>query len=598
MVAEEHRWDLTALFDSFEQWQTEYAVCKQQSEQNSWQHLQKYRGRLASPQQLAELLKSYFETSRALERLYTYAHLRNDEDIAAEEPKKAYQILLNDLHDFYRSMAWMEPELLALSDEECQKLLLSPLLSEYRFYLEKIFHLRPHTLSIEGEELLARANKALQAPSKGYSALHNADFKFGQVKDGEGKSHTLTHGSYGLMLRSPDRFLRKAAFEAMHSQYRAYENTIAELLQGAVQSHVFNAQARHYKSALQAALYPNNIDVEVYHNLIKAVHDHLPVLHEYMKLRKEVLQVDQLQPYDLYLPLVADVDIRMNYDEARQIVIDSVKPLGDEYGDFLRKGLHEERWVDRFENKNKRSGAYSSGCYQSPPYILMNYKNLLRDVSTLAHEAGHSMHSLLSNITQLYHDSRYPIFLAEIASTFNEQLLMEQLLERYTSKQQQAFLLTEKIEEMRTTIFRQTLFAEFELFIHESVEQNIPLTPALMRDKYMELNRLYYGQELIVDELLGTEWARIPHFYYNFYVYQYATGLSAAIACYRSVREGGKEELDRYLQLLRSGGSDYPLNLLEKAGIDMRSGKPVASALESFGSLLRDLRALLPQIAV
>jgi oligoendopeptidase F len=344
---------------------------------------------------------------------------------------------------------------------------------------------------------------------------------------------------------------------------------------------------------LQAALFPKNIDPKVYHALIEAVHSKISSLHKYFRLRKKLLKLKEVHLYDLFIPLTQQFDKKYSYDEAEQLVIESVKPLGEEYTKLLHDGLKKGRWVDRYENQNKRSGAYSSGCYDSMPYILMNYKGILRDLYTLSHEAGHSMHSLLSRQTQPYHYSDYAIFVAEVASTFNEELLSHTLLQKVQSKEERAFLLCEMIEDIRSTLFRQTMFAEFELFLHETIEKREPLTPAVLKHKYLELNHLYFGNEVVLDQLIAIEWARIPHFYYGFYVYQYATGISAAIALSEQVLHGGKKEKDAYLNFLRSGSSDYPLALLKKAGIDMCSPKPIVAAIEKFSAMVNELESLL-----
>jgi oligoendopeptidase F len=337
---------------------------------------------------------------------------------------------------------------------------------------------------------------------------------------------------------------------------------------------------------LEAALYPKNIDLDVYHALIKAVRSKASLLHRYMKLRKKILGVKELHCYDLYVPLVPSVDMKFGYDEAEDLVINSMKPLGNKYVDLLHDGLKKGRWVDRYENQNKRSGAYSSGCYDSMPYILMNYKGILRDVFTLAHEAGHSMHSLFSRQSQPYHYSDYAIFVAEVASTFNEEFLMQTLIQKAKSPKEKAFLLNEKLEDIRGTLFRQVCFAEFELFIHELAEKRIPMTPKVLKDKYLELTAFYFGPGVTIDPEIAIEWARIPHFYYNFYVYQYATGIAASMALAEHVRNDGAKAREKYLEFLRSGSSDYPINLLAKAGVDMRSPEPVIDAMHEFETLL------------
>ncbi|MFQ5729981.1 MAG: oligoendopeptidase F, partial [Waddliaceae bacterium] len=534
---------------------------------------------------------------RKIDKLYTYAHLRHDEDIAKDKYKIAYLQILDICHGFAQESAWFEPELLSLPDETIENFLSSPILQSYRFHLEKILRLKEHTLSAEKEELLALTGKALETPRKAFSAINDADFTFGKVKDRQGEEREITHASYGIFIRDHDRQLRQKAFKQYHMKYMGFENTLCELVSGQVQCHLVNAQARGYPSCMEAALFPNNIDAKVYHALIKAVNDNLHPLHRYMELRKKVLGIEELHLYDMYVPLTADIDIKIPYKEAEEVIIEAVEPLGPEYQNALKEGLQRERWVDRYENRNKRSGAYSSGCFDSIPYILMNYKELLRDVFTLAHEAGHSMHSLLSHQNQPFCYSKYPIFLAEVASTFNEDLLTRLLLKRAQKKEEKIFLINQKIEDIRATLFRQTLFAEFELLIHELAEKNIPLTPTHLKEEFRKLNTKYFGDLPVIDPEIDIEWARIPHFYYNFYVYQYATGISAAIALTERVVKGGKEERDSYLSFLKGGCSRYPVDLLQLAGVDMRKTEPVEQTIHTFNGLVDQLENLLePQI--
>ncbi len=592
-VKQTDKWNVEALFPQYEGWQKECLNFIREKDQPRWPEIANYKGRLGeSPQTLKAALDLVFSIERKLSLYYTYAHLRHDEDIADEAHKTGYNRILSALHDFNQETAWFEPELLALSDNTIKAYLDSPVLAEYRFHIEKIVRVKKHMLSPQEEELLALSGKALQATQKAFGAINDADFKFGTVKDSQGAEQELTHALYGLYVRDQDRTLRENAFKRLHGQFQNYENTLTELLNGHVQGHLFNAKARKYKSCLEAALFPKNIDVDVYHALIKAVNAKIGVHHRYIKLREKVI-TGPLHLYDMYVPLSAEIDIKMPYQEAEEVIVESVAPLGPEYQNALRKGLKEQRWVDRYENSNKRSGAYSSGCYDSMPYILMNYKDVLRDVFTLAHEAGHSMHSLLSHKAQPYHYGDYPIFLAEVASTFNEDLLTRLLLKRAKSKEEKIFLINQKIEDIRTTLFRQTMFAEFELLIHTLAEQNTPLTPKLLREEYSKLNGKYFGKEVIIDTEAESEWSRIPHFYNNFYVFQYATGISAALALADRVVSGGAEERDAYLNFLKSGSSRYPIDILQGAGVDMRTPQPVIAAIDKFDGLVSELERLL-----
>ncbi len=587
-------WNVEALYNNFSEWEQDFNTHFPDKKPPRWPELQQFQGTLSKgPQVVRECLEFLFNTQRTIEKLYVYAHLRHDEDITNDTYKTAYQKMMAIYHQFAQEASWFEPELLALPESALNELLNSDEIAPYKFHLEKIVRIKDHTLSPENEMLLALSGKALQTAHKAFSAINDADFLFGSVKDGKGEDKEITHANYGLYIREHDRVLRENAFRSYHGKYQSYENTLAELLSGQTEAHVFNAKARKYGSSLEAALFPKNIDVQVYHSLIKAVNNNLDALHRYFALRKKVMGVGELHLYDMYVPLTEDVEITMDFDSAIDVVTESVSPLGDAYQTSLRSGLASERWCDRFENRNKRSGAYSSGCYDSMPYILMNFKDKLRDVFTLAHEAGHSMHSLLSHQNQPYHYGDYPIFLAEVASTFNEDLLNRLLLQRADKKEEKIFLINQQIEDIRATLFRQTMFAEFELKIHELAEAGMPLTPTLLKKEYMELNKRYFGESVFVDDEIAIEWARIPHFYYNFYVYQYATGISAALALSERVNAGSMEEREAYLSFLKGGSSRYPIELLKMAGVDMTTPAPVEAAIKKFSARVDELEKLL-----
>jgi oligoendopeptidase F len=592
-VAEENRWNVEALYPTFDDWQTEFEHVNRTTAPR-WPELAAYRGRLSeNPETLKAALELQFSVERALTKLHTYAHLRHDEDIADDSFKAAYQKITALYYDFAHESAWFEPELLEVDAALLENLLKSSQLAEYRFHLEKIIRVKKHMLSPDQEALLALSANAMQSSSKAFSAMNDADLDFGCVSDSRGVSHPLTHAQYGVYIRDQDRVLRANTFKTLNGKYQEYENTLCELLNGQVQTHLFNAKARHYESCLEAALFPKNIEVDVYHSLINAVNDEISALHDYFELRAKVQKFPSLHLYDMYVPLMEDVEMKMSYQEAEDVVIQSVAPLGAEYQSLLRKGMKEQRWVDRHEKKIKRSGAYSSGCYDSVPYILMNYKETIKNVFTLAHEAGHSMHSLLTHTNQPYQYGNYPIFLAEVASTFNEELLMQELVKRAKTKAEKIFLINEKIEDIRGTLFRQTMFAEFELLIHTFAEKNIPLTPKMLKEEYRKLNAKYFGPAVTLDVEAEMEWARIPHFYYNFYVFQYSTGISAALALADRVTQGGEKERQDYLSFLKGGSSLYPIEMLKKAGVDMRTPEPVKAAIGKFRLLVTELKGLL-----
>ncbi len=591
-VPEKDRWNVSALYADKQAWSKDFLEIRGKGKEPSFPNLKAHQGHLKDPKAASAFFAAYFDLDRKLSKLYTYAHLRSDEDLGNDEFKSDLGRISELFHAFGLETSWVEPEILSLSEADYQLLVKNPGLKDYTFHLEKIGRMRPHTLSSSQEELVALTGRALGASHRSFGALNNADLTFDPAVDSKGKEHPLSNGSYLSHLRSPDRALRKSAFLNLHAGYEKFANTLCELIQGQVQSHLFTAKARKFDSCLESALHPHAIDKEVYTNLIAAVRKNLPLMHEYVAFRKEQMGLDKIHIYDLYSPLVQEVDIKMDYKEACEVVANSVGPLGEKYQDVLRKGLVQDRWVDVFENTRKRGGAYSSGCYDSMPYILMNYHGTFGDVTTLAHEAGHSMHSFLSRTNQSYVYSDYPIFVAEVASTFNEQLLLKMMKENAKSNEELAYLVNDEIERIRGTIFRQTMFAEFELQLHTWAEEGVPLTPELLKETYLKLNRDYYGPDLVLDPELAIEWARIPHFYYNFYVYQYATGLSAAMALNQKAL-ASEEALSRYLEFLSSGGSQYPLDLLEKAGVDMRSPEPVDAALSRFKDLTVQLKELM-----
>jgi len=588
-IPEQDRWNVAALYSDPEIWKNDLQQTKGQEKTPYWPELKSYQGKLSDPSVAASFFEYYFGLDRKLAKLHTYAHLRLDEDLGNDLFKHDFGLISTLLHQFQLESSWIEPEILSLSEADYRHMTSHPSLKPYQFYLERLGRMRPHTLTPEMEELMALSGKALDTAYRAFGALNNADMTFKPALDSKGEEHPLSNGSYLSYLRSPDRNLRKTAFQNLHHAYEAHANSLCELIQGQVQSHLFFARARKFDTCLDAALFPHAVDRAVYSNLIASVRRNLPLMHEYIAMRKKQMKLDQIHVYDLYVPLVDEVEIKMSYKDACKAVVDSVAPLGSEYQNTLRQGLMEDRWVDVFENARKRSGAYSSGCYDSMPYILLNYHGNFTDVQTLAHEAGHSMHSHLSRNHQPYIYSQYSIFVAEVASTFNEQLLLSEMKKKAKTKQEITYLINDEIERIRGTIFRQTLFAEFELQLHEWAEQGVPLTPALLKKRYLELNRDYYGPDIVLDPELEIEWARIPHFYYNFYVYQYATGLSAAMALYLKV-PNSKEARGRYLEFLSSGGSKYPLDLLERAGVNMRSPEPVDAALKRFGELVGELK--------
>jgi oligoendopeptidase F len=588
-IPSKNKWNVEALYSDSSSWMKDLSAIKGREGSPRWPQLKGFQGKLSDPKALNEFMQQYLSLDRKLSKLATYAHLRLDEDLGNDEFKRNYGLITSINHDFRMETSWLEPEILALSDQTIQRLVSEPSLAPYRFHLERILRARPHMLSADKEELLALSGKALESSYKAFAALNNADMTFNPAIDSSGKEHSLTNGTYSSLIHSTDRALRKSSMFNLHLGYQNHINTLCELLQGQTQTHVFNARARHFPDCVTAALFTNQIDPSVVYQLVEAVKKGRAFMEEYLELRKSVLQLDELHAYDLSSRLIEEVDMKLTYEEACQAVIESVAPLGKAYQDSLRKGLQEDRWVDPFENAKKRSGAYSSGCYDSMPYILMNFHGTLYDIMTLAHEAGHSMHSFFARENQPYIYAQYPIFVAEVASTFNEQLLMDHLMKIAKSKKEKAYLINDQIDRILGTIFRQTLFAEFELKIHQLAEQGQPLTPSLLNRIYGELMREYHGSLFVMDPELEVGWARIPHFYYDFYVYQYATGMSAAMALHEQVLQSSVAR-DRYLKFLSSGGSKYPLDLLKEAGIDMTTSAPIDAALKRFAYLVKELK--------
>ena len=593
-VAQNDRWNIEALYPSFDAWQKELAAFIESEQPPHFTRFRQYESKLSeSPEHLAEALTTAEEISRKLEKLHAYALLQKDVDLTCHNAKTAYGTISELMKQFSQAQSFLDPEILALSDETIACYQEHPGLTNYRFLLEKIYRNKPHTLTKEQEELLSLTTQPLDRFSRAFSAISDADFRFSPVYDASGDSHELTHSSFYQMLLSPDVTLRKNSFKSYYNKYLKYENTLCELLTGYVQGAYCMAKARKFPSTLHAAMHSSNIDPAVYHTLISTVRSRIDVLHRYISLRKKVLNLQELHTYDLYCPLVPSVQTEYSFDQAVDTVLKALQPLGSEYVTTLEKGLKVDRWVDRYENKGKRTGGYSLGNYDSMPYILMNFDGSFNSVLTLAHESGHSMHTHYTRSSQPYIYAHYDLFVAEVASLFNEGLVFKHFLKNCKNNQEKASILSEALDRMRAALFRQTLFAEFELFMHECVKNSIPLTPKLLKDKYQELVVFYHGPDLTVDTEVGIEWSRVPHFYRAFYVYQYATGISAALALNERVLNDGEEGLKDYHGFLKAGGSDYPLNILKKSGVDMTSNVPIHKAIDQFASYLTTLESLL-----
>ncbi|WP_242221154.1 oligoendopeptidase F [Bacillus cereus group sp. BfR-BA-01380] len=586
----ENTWRLEDIFQTDAEWETEFQAVKELLPKMTG-----FKGKLGeSANTLLEALQYEDEISMRLGKLYTYAHMRYDQDTT----NSSYQALNDRAKSLYSqvssNMAYIVPEILTISEETLQSFLQeSKELKVYEHALEEITHQRPHVLSEAEEALLAQASEVMSASSNTFGILNNADLKFPSIQDENGEEVEVTHGRYIQFLESDDPRVRHDAFHAVYETYGKYKNTFASTLNGAIKRNNFYANVRKYDSARQGALSNNNIPESVYDQLVETVNENLHLLHRYIDIRKRALGLDELHMYDLYTPLVPEAKMNVTYEEAQDILLQSLHVLGEEYVEILKEA-YENRWVDVYENKGKRSGAYSSGAYGTNPYVLMNWHDNVNNLFTLAHEFGHSVHSYYTRKTQPYVYGDYSIFVAEVASTCNEALLNDYLLKTTDDKKKRLYLLNHYLEGFRGTVFRQTMFAEFEHVIHQKVQEGHAVTPDMLTDIYYELNKKYFGDSLVIDKEIGLEWSRIPHFYYNYYVYQYATGFSAATALSKQILEEGKPAVERYInEFLKAGSSDYPIEVLKKAGVDMTSSEPVKEAMQVFEEKLNELEALL-----
>ena len=589
-VPKEYTWDLESVYATDDEWEQDF-----QKVTDMIPRLASFQGKLGeSGQRLLEALQTRDEVYMVLERLASYAQMRSDQDQANSK----YQALDDRATTLWAKVAaagaYMTPEILAISEEQLEQFMASePGLQLYRHELDDLRREKEHVRSPEVENLLAQVSEVGSAPSTIFSMLENADLKFPKVKDEQGREVELTEGRFIRFLQSPNRSVREGAFKALYATYGKFRNTLAATYGASVKKDIFYARARNYPSARAMALSASNIPESVYDNLVEVVHQNMPTLHRYVQLRKRLLGLDELHMYDLYVPVVPDVDKKIPYQEAVETVLNALAPLGEEYVAIAREGLTTARWVDIYENEGKRSGAYSGGAYTTHPFILLNYQDNLNSMFTLAHELGHSMHSYFSRKNQPFVYGNYTIFVAEVASTFNEALLTHYLLQTTSDEKLRMYLVNHELEKFRTTLYRQTMFAEFEHLAHVRAEEGQALTQDWLCKTYYELNQQYYGTEgVVVDQEIEMEWGRIPHFYTPFYVYQYATGLSAAVALSQQVLTEGKPAVDRYLGFLKKGGSDYSINLLKGAGVDMTSPEPVQQALQVFARYLDQMEQM------
>ncbi len=583
------KWAIQDLYPNDEMWNQEYNKVEVMIPK-----LASYEGKaISSAEELYNFLSLKDKTSLLLERLFVYSNQRYHEDTA----DATYQRLSDKASmlavKFEGAISFFNSEIMKLSEanleqyyKECDKL------EFYRRYLDNLIRRKPHILGEAEEKLLAAAGEISEAPSTIFSMFNNADIKFSTILNENQQEVQVTHGRYTSFLQSNDRRVRKDAFEAMYAPYISYKNTLASLYTANLKQESFYAKARKYSSSMAMELDDSNIPLKVYDNLIQVVNEKLPLLHRYMDIRKKCLGLKELHMYDLYVPMVADISITINFEEAKKLVQEGLKPLGEEYQTILKEG-YQNGWIDIYENQGKRSGAYSWGAYGTHPYVLLNFQNNLNHTFTLCHEMGHAIHSYYSDHNQQYIYAGYKIFVAEVASTCNEALLMHYLLSTTTDKQKRAYLINYQLEQFRTTLYRQTMFAEFEKITHQRVAEGEPLTADSISKIYHDLNVKYFGNQVVIDDEIDMEWARIPHFYTPFYVYQYATGYSAAIALSKRILEGGQKEVNDYLNFLKGGSSKDPIDLIKGAGVDMTKTESIEEALTVFESMLDEMEKLI-----
>ncbi|MDK0626073.1 oligoendopeptidase F [Clostridium perfringens] len=587
-IPESDKWRIDKIYETPAKWNEELNKLKEEAPK-----LKDFEGKLGNKEDLKAFLLLNEKLSRKLGKLYVYAHMRSHEDTSNPE----MQSLVNKIDpysaEFSSYTAYFVPEILSLKEGTIENFINEDKdLKQYKIYFEMILNEKPHILSKEVESVLASVSDCLGAPESIYSMLTNSDMTFGEIVDESGRKVELTEGNYISFIKSKDRKVREAAFKLLFGTYKKYENTLATSLTSSIKNFVFESKTRKYNSSLEASLKPNNIPVEVYYNALKTVDENMDALHRYVRIKKKLLNLEEIHMYDLYVPVIECKKEHLEYKDAISLVEEGLKPLGKEYLDIFNEGINEG-WIDVYENKGKRSGAYSWGSYDTMPYVLLNYNYELNDASTLAHEMGHSIHSYYTRKTQPYIYGDYSLFCAEVASTTNEILLIHHLIEKETDKNKKLYLINQELEQIRTTVFRQLMFAEFELKTHEAIENGESLTSEVLCKMWKDINIKYFGKDMNVDEEISIEWARIPHFYSDFYVYQYATGYAAASSFANSILSKGEEAVEKYKGFLKAGGSMYPIDTLQMAGVDMTTSKPLKDTLDRFNELLDMLEEII-----
>lgn len=586
-IDEKYKWDLSTIFKTEEEFLKFYELVKDEINK-----IDSYKGIIAKS---AENLYNFLTFSDALERklykLYYYAHLKFDEDTTLVNSQKNYNLVNNLLDNYNQKTSFVVPELLEVPyDTILEHIKSDSKLNDYKFNLECIYRYKNHTLDKKSEELISNFSKILENPEESYSALVDSDMTFGTIKV-DGKDVELTSSNYSLYIRSDDRNVRKDAFNLLHQRYADFKNTITTNFKGNIEGLIKLAKIRNFNSTIESALFGDNISLDIYNNLVDTINENLDVSHKYFDLKKKCLKLDELHNYDLYAEIVCDSSKKYSFEESKDIVLEALKPLGEDYIEILNKAF-DERWIDVYNNKGKRSGAYSSGFYDTNPFLLLNFEGKLDDISTLAHELGHSAHTYYSCKNNTYNNSSYKIFVAEVASTVNELLLAKHLLKNSKDDNEKCYILNQLMELFKATIYRQVMFAEFEREIHKKLENAEPLTHESISNYYYELNKKYFGDTVKLDDLIRYEWERIPHFYYNFYVYKYAIGLSSACLIVENILSGKDKNAENYKKFLKSGGSDYPANELKLANVDVNSKGLIESAVKMFDEFIEEFKKI------
>ncbi len=589
-VLEEYTWKMEDMFSSDEAWEEEYQKLEKEME-----NLSSFQGTLEnSAEALYQALRFYSDIACRMERIIVYANQKLHQDTRNGKYQGFAGKAKNLGVKFDGISSYLEPELLEIQEEQLKEYLADNKMAEFKQYIGNLLRQKEHVLSKEIEKILSMTGEFSDTADDVYSMFNNADIKFPSVTDENGEEVLLSHGTYISYLENKDRRVRKEALEKYYIPYQEHENVLASLYAANAKKDAFYAKVRHYSSAREASLKNSNIPLSVYDNLIKAVHESFPIFYKYMALRKRALQVEKLHMYDIYVPLIQEQEKKITFEKAKEMVKEGLKPMGEEYLKKLEEGF-QNRWIDVYENQGKRSGAYSWGAYGVHPYVLLNYHDSLDNVFTLAHEMGHALHSYYSDANQTYMNAAYKLFVAEVASTCNESLLIQDMLKKTEDRKEKMYLINYFLDKFKGTMFRQTMFAEFEKITHEMVEQGENLTKEGLKKIYHELNELYFGPDVVIDEQIDMEWARIPHFYNSFYVYQYATGFSAAIALSKRILELGEAGVKDYMKFLTGGCSKYPIELLRDAGVDMESTEPVKEAIEVFQALVKQLEELMDE---